>query len=145
MRDNAFVRRVSRIMHRALAVLCTLALSGARLHRARRRRRRPFSRRVRRVSRAITFVSLPFHSTAISCFIADGSRRRIQSALTDDEFLDQWEATQRRGAFARFRLITRLEKDGSLRTEKHRFNRRLAATISCNGMTDEARREKETE
>lgn len=34
------------------------------------------SRYIRRVSRAITFVSLPFHSAAISCFIADGSRRR---------------------------------------------------------------------
>lgn len=46
-------------------------------------------RSIRRVSRAITFVSLPFHSAAISCFIADGSRRRrVQSALTDDEFFD---------------------------------------------------------
>lgn len=52
-------------------------------------------RSIRRVSRAITFVSLPFHSPAISCFIADGSRRRrVQSALTDDEFFDRGDCVR---------------------------------------------------
>lgn len=109
MRDNASVRR---IMRRARSQFCALSalLVRARLDRV-RCWRRPTHRAassilccsIRRVSRAITFVSLPFHSAAISCFIADGSRRRIQFALTDVEFLHR----RRRPYLHPFKLLQR--------------------------------------